>query len=241
MSAQRRPRRVLLKVSGNALSGTGSAPFDAQAIDYLASELAQARQVGCELAVVVGGGNVIRGVAFCAEGLGRIRADCAGMLATVVNALVLRTRLEAMDVPVTHYAAFSIPRMAEAFEPQQCVADLESGRLVLLAGGTGCPLFTTDTAAALRAAELRTKAILKATKVDGIYDKDPVQFKDARLFKNLTYIEVLSRRLKVMDSTAISLAMDNNLPIIVFNLFEPGNIKKVVTGQDVGTLVTGGE
>ncbi len=233
--------RVLLKLSGETLAGEKDFGIKPEAISTFSLEIAEVVRTGLELVLVIGGGNIFRGMAASAKGMDRAQGDYIGMLATVMNALAVQDALEKLDVHTRVMSAITMREVAEPYIRRRALRHLEKGRVVICAAGTGNPYFTTDTAAALRAAELRTKAILKATKVDGIYDKDPAKFKDARLFKRLTYIDVLSKRLKVMDSTAISLAMDNNLPIVVFNLFEPGNIKKVVTGQDVGTLVTGGE
>jgi len=238
MQEQRSPRRVLLKISGNALAGQGVAvPFGPRALDFIAAQLDQARQTGVQLAVVVGGGNIIRGAAFCPDGMGRLRADYAGMLATVVNVLVLRDRLEAIGVPVAHYAAVGIPRMAQAFAPERALADLESGRLVLLGGGTGSPLFTTDTAAALRAVELGADLLLKATRVDGVYTADPEKKADAQLCPRLTYAEVLKHRLRVMDLTAVSICLEHRLPLRVFSYAVEGNIRRAACGEPVGTLI----
>jgi len=237
MGANQPPRRVLLKVSGNALSGTGAAPFDAASVAFLAAELAHAYRVCPQIAVVVGGGNVMRGGAFCPEGIGRIRADYAGMLATVINTLVLRGALEALSIPVSHYAAFAIPRVAQAFEPVRCIQDLEQGKLVLLGGGTGNPLFTTDTGAALRAVEIGADVLLKATRVDGVYSADPEQQPDAELFKAMSYEAVLEQKLRVMDITAVSFCSENDLPVRVFNYALQGNIQRAVQGQNVGTLI----
>lgn len=231
--------RVLLKLSGGTLAGDAGEPFGRDALDYVAAELADAHATGAQIAIVVGGGNVMRGARFCPEGPGRISADHAGMLATVVNVLVLRQRLCDADLPVAHYGAFAVPRMIEAFEPERCVADLEAGRIVLLAGGTGCPLFSTDTAAALRAVEIGARLVLKATRVDGVYTDDPETTPDAALIERLTHMDVLERRLGVLDLTAVSFCLEHRLPVRVFNYAEPGNIRRAVAGEAVGTLIGG--
>lgn len=237
MEASRLPRRVLLKISGNALSGKGNEPFDAAALNFIASELEKAHRVCPQMAVVVGGGNVIRGARFMPSGSGRILADYAGMLATVINALLLRDRLESCGVPVIHCGAFAVPRIVEQFEPDRCIAELERGTLVLLAGGTGNPLFTTDTAAALRAAELDAGVFLKATRVDGVYSADPHADPNAELFHRISHQEVLERRLGVMDLTAVSFCLERGLPVRVFNYAVEGNIRRAAAGEDVGTLI----
>jgi uridylate kinase len=239
MPASGQPDRVLLKLSGSALSGAGGSPFDERAIAYIVSELIDAQAGGVQVAVVVGGGNILRGARFSAAGLGRLRADYAGMMATFINALMLRQSLETMGARVSHYGAFAVPRVADAFEPQRCAADLQGGKLVLLAGGTGCPLFTTDTAAALRAAEIGAGLVLKATRVDGIYSADPETTPDAKLIKRVSCAEVLERRLGVMDLTAVSFCLEHGLPVRVFNYAVKGNVRRAVMGEPVGTLMEG--
>jgi uridylate kinase len=192
-----------------------------------------------EVSIVIGGGNIYRGVAASAEGMDRASADYMGMLATVINSLALQDRLEKINVLTRVMSAIEINRVAEPYIRRRAVRHLEKGRVVIFAAGTGNPFFTTDTAAALRAMEVRAQVILKATKVDGVYDKDPMLDKKAKKFKQLSYIEVLNRGLKIMDATAISLCMDNQLPIIVFNLTQKGNIKRVVLGQKIGTIIRG--
>ena len=235
------PQRVLLKLSGNALSGEGPAPFRKEALQFLGEELAAVHGSGPQLAVVLGGGNVIRGATFCPEGRGRILADYAGMLATVVNALLLRDVLQARGVPATHYSAFAIPRMATAFEPDRCMADLQEGNVVLLAGGTGNPLLTTDTAAALRAVEIGADLLLKATRVDGVYSADPEEDAGAQLFDQVSYRQILEHRLGVMDLAAISLCMQHDLPVRVFNFAREANIRHAAAGENVGTLIRSSE
>jgi len=233
------PRRVVVKLSGNTLAGTAGDVFGEDALDFIAAELDAARQAGVQLAVVVGGGNVIRGARFCPTGPGRISADYAGMLATVVNAIVLRERLERSGAPAVHYGAFPVPRMMPAFEPTACIADLEAGRIAVLAGGTGNPLLTTDTAAALRAVEVGADLVLKATRVDGVYSADPETDSNAELFDRISYREVLERGLAVMDLTAVSFCMEHDVPVRVFNYAVPGNIRRAAAGEPVGTLIEG--
>jgi uridylate kinase len=230
-------RRVLLKLSGGTLAGADGSPFDGPAISWICRELQSAHETGVQIAVVVGGGNILRGAKLHPTGPGRIRADYAGMLATAVNILVLRDHLAEAGVPVAHYCAFAVPRMCDAFEPERCRADLEAGRLVLLGGGTGNPLFTTDSAAALRAAEIGASVVLKATRVDGVYSDDPEENPDAERFERLTYGEVLERELGVMDLTAISFCLEHSLPVRVFDYAREGNIRRAVLGEPVGTLV----
>jgi len=239
MPPKGKPERVLLKLSGSALSGTGGDPFDQRAIAYIASELLDAQATGVQIAVVIGGGNILRGARFCPDGPGRLRADYAGMVATLVNALVLRQALEDAGIAVSHYGAFAVPRMADAFQPERCVGDLREGKLVLLAGGTGNPLFTTDTAAALRAVELGAGLVLKATRVDGVYSADPETTTDAELIDSISCAEVLERRLGVMDLTAVSFCLQHGLSARVFNYAVKGNIRRAVTGEPVGTLMEG--
>ena len=233
-------RRVLLKVSGEVLMGDTPYGIDTNTVQSVAEDIAQIVKSGVELCIVIGGGNIFRGMAGAAKGMERSSADYMGMLATVMNALAVQDGLEKAGVQTRVMSAIDMKEVAEPYIRRRAVRHLEKGRVVICAAGTGNPYFTTDTAAALRAAELHTEAILKATKVDGVYDKDPMKHDDATLYKRLTYIDVLNKRLGVMDSTAISLAMDNDLPICVFNLFTPGNIKRVVSGEDVGTIVQGG-
>lgn len=237
MDDQPAPLRVLLKLSGGAFSALDGAPFSEQAIAYVADELASARTACQQIAVVVGGGNIIRGAKFRSQGPGRIAADYAGMLATVLNALLLRDRLRAEGVPAAHYCAFAIPRMADQFEPAKALKDLESGSIVILAGGTGNPLLTTDTAAALRAVELEAGILLKATRVDGVYSADPEAQAEAKLFKQITYREVVERKLGVMDLPAVSICLKHSLPVRVFNYSTPGNIRRAAAGEPIGTLI----
>ena len=231
-------RRVLLKISGEALMGEQSYGIDVNVARSVAEELKAVHRMGVQVAVVVGGGNIFRGVSKSAGNMDRSSADYIGMLATVMNAVVLQDALEKIQVDTRVLSAVDIPQLAESFIRRRAVRHLEKGRVVIFAAGTGNPYFTTDSAAALRALEIKADIILKATKVDGVYSADPVTDATAEFFNEITYRQVLERQLKVMDASAISLCMDNNLPIIVFNMKEPGNIKRVVTGATgVGTKV----
>jgi len=232
--------RILVKLSGEALMGAQGFGVDAEVAARIARELQEIVELGVEVAVVVGGGNFIRGVSASAMGIERVVGDHMGMLATVINALALQDALEKCDAPTRVVTAIEMREIAEPFIRRRVVRHLEKGRVVILAGGTGNPYFSTDTAAALRGMEIKADLILKATKVDGIYDADPKKVADAKFFPEITYLEVLSKRLAVMDTTAISLCMDNSLPIIVFNLNVPGNLKRIVLGEKVGSLVAAG-
>jgi len=232
-------RRILLKLSGEALMGPAEYGLDATTVDTLARELVEVHSTGLELALVIGGGNVYRGMKAAAAGMDRATGDYMGMLATVINALALQDALEKLAVPARVMSAIEMHQVAEPFIRRRAVRHLEKGRVVIFAAGTGNPYFSTDTAAALRAMEIRADVILKATKVDGIYDADPVQVKDAKMFSEISYLQMISRNLAVMDATAISLCRENNLPIIVFNLNVPGNIARVVRGEKIGSLVSG--
>lgn len=230
-------KRILLKLSGEALAAHQGFGVDTARMHEIAAELADVQSLGIQIAIVVGGGNFFRGVEQ-AKDMDRVSADHMGMLATVINALALQDALEKNGVYTRVQSAIEMNQVAEPFIRRRAIRHLEKGRVVIFAGGTGNPYFSTDTAASLRAMEIKADAILKATKVDGIYDADPMLVKDAKKFTQITYMDVLKKGLKVMDSTAISLCKDNNLPIIVFNLNRPGNIKKVVTGEKVGSLVS---
>ncbi|MBI5189740.1 MAG: UMP kinase [Nitrospirae bacterium] len=232
-------KRILLKLSGEALMGSQAYGIDPAVVEEVSREVAEVAKSGVELAVVIGGGNIFRGIAASAKGMERASADYMGMLATVLNALALQNSLEKMGVPTRVLSAIEMKELAEAYIRRRAVRHLEKKRVVIFAAGTGNPYFTTDTAAALRAMEIGAEVIMKATKVDGVYSADPMKDKTATKFDELSYIEVLQKGLKVMDATAISLCMDNDLPIIVFNLTSPGNIKKVVAGKKVGTIVRG--
>jgi uridylate kinase len=232
-------RRVLLKLSGEALGNGESHGINAERVVDMAEQIGEVRQLGIELVIVIGGGNIFRGVAGSEKGIERATADYMGMLATVINALALQDGLERRGVPTRVQSAINMTQVAEPFIRRRAVRHLEKGRVVIFAAGTGNPYFSTDTAAALRANEIGAEVILKATKVDGIYDSDPKKNAKAQRFARITYLEALQKQLKVMDSTAFSLCMDNKMPIIVFDLFKPHNLKRVVLGEEVGTLVTG--
>jgi uridylate kinase len=232
-----RYRRVLLKISGEALAGSLSFGISADAVGTFAREIQEVHDLGCELALVVGGGNIFRGLAGSAFGVDRATGDYMGMLATVINSLALQNALEKLGVSTRVQSAIAIQEVAEPYIRRRATRHLEKGRVVIFGAGTGNPYFSTDTAAALRAMEIGAEVILKATKVDGVYSADPEKHPDAIRYRELAYIDVLNRELKVMDSTAISLCMDNALPVIVFNLLEPGNIRKALMGDPIGTIV----
>ena len=231
-------RRVLLKISGEALMGAQNYGIDVDVARTVAEELKAVHALGVEVAVVVGGGNIFRGVSKSAGNMNRSSADYIGMLATIMNAVVLQDALEKTGVHTRVQSAIAVPQLAEPFIRRRAIRHLEKARVVIFAAGTGNPYFTTDSAAALRALEIKAEVILKATKVEGIYTADPMEDKTATRFDSITYQEVLEKQLKVMDASAISLCMDNNLPIVVFNMRTPGNIMRVITGQEgVGTRV----
>jgi uridylate kinase len=231
-------RRVLLKISGEALMGEQNYGIDVNVARSVAEELKAVHQLGVQVAVVVGGGNIFRGVSKSAGNMDRSSADYIGMLATVMNAVVLQDALEKVEVHTRVMSAIDIPQLAEPFIRRRAIRHLEKERVVIFAAGTGNPYFTTDSAAALRALEIKADIIMKATKVDGVYSADPMTDATAERFNEISYRQVLERQLRVMDASAISLCMDNNLPIIVFNMREPGNIRRVVTGErGVGTKV----
>lgn len=230
-------RRVLLKISGEALMGEAEFGISPQRLHYMAQELTDAYELGCQLGIVVGGGNIFRGVSQKAQHMDRVQADHIGMLATVMNSLALQDALERVGLPVRVMTAIRIPEVAEPYIRRRALRHLEKGRLVIFAAGTGNPYFSTDTAAALRAQEIGAQALFKATKVDGIYESDPVTNPDAKKLEHLTYHEVLTRGLKVMDLTAISLASDNRLPVVVFDLLKAGNIRRALMGEKIGSRV----
>jgi uridylate kinase len=232
--------RILLKISGEAMMGEGGYGIDPATVDYVAGEIKEAVSSGVEVAIVVGGGNIFRGVEASLKGMERASADYMGMLATVINALALQNFLEKKGIPTRVQSAIEMKELAEPYIRRKAIRHLEKGRTVIFAAGTGNPYFTTDTAAALRAIEVGADAILKATKVDGIYSSDPEKNAKAKKYDTITYIDMLKKGLTIMDSTAVSLCMDNSLPIIVFNLRGKGNIKKIIEGKKVGTLVRGG-
>jgi uridylate kinase len=231
-------KRILLKLSGEALMGNTGFGIEPATLESIASEVAEVRGLGVEVAIVIGGGNIFRGLAASAHGMDRASADYMGMLATVMNSLALQDSLERAGVQTRVQSAIEMQELCEPYIRRRAMRHLEKGRVVIFAAGTGNPYFTTDTAASLRAMEIHAEVLLKATKVDGIYDKDPVKFTDARKFHRLTYLEVLQRNLKVMDSTATALCRDNKLAIVVFDLHTRGNIRRVVGGESIGTLVT---
>jgi uridylate kinase len=229
----------MLKLSGEALMGKAAYGISPEMLTYVAEEILGLSDLGVQLALVIGAGNIFRGVAGASTGMNRADADNMGMLATVINALALQNTMQQLGVPTRVLSAIPMPTVCESYVRHRAMRHLEKGRAVIFAAGTGNPFFTTDTAATLRALEINADVICKATRVDGVYDKDPLQHTDAVKFDTLTYAEVLQRRLKVMDSAAISLAQDNNKDIMVFDMNIPGNIKKAVTGEQIGTLITG--
>jgi len=231
-------KRILLKISGEALATSEGFGVDSPRVHEIAAELQELHTLGVQIAIVVGGGNFFRGVAEQGRDMDRVSADHMGMLATVINALALQDALEKLEVHTRVMSAIEMNQVAEPFIRRRAIRHLEKDRLVIFAAGTGNPYFSTDTAASLRAMEIKADVILKATKVDGIYDADPVLVKSAKMFAQITYMEVLKKGLKIMDSTAISLCKDNNLPIIIFNLNRPGNIRRVVIGEKIGSLVS---
>ena len=232
-------KRVLLKLSGEALLGENSFGISPDVISLIAEEIKEVITLGVQLGVVIGGGNIFRGMEAGAKGIDRTSADYMGMLATVMNSLALQSVLERIGVETRVQSAIEMKEVAEPYIKRRAIRHLEKGRVVIFAAGTGNPYFTTDTAASLRAVEMQADVIVKGTKVDGVYDKDPSAFEDARMFSKITYLDVLKRDLKVMDLTAITLCRDNNLPIVVFNIRKKGNIKGVITGQSIGTVVEG--
>jgi uridylate kinase len=231
--------RVLIKLSGEALAGEQGYGIQGDVLERISSEIVELQKTGVEIAIVVGGGNIHRGVAGATTGMDRATSDYMGMMATVINSLALQDAIERKGVYTRVLSAIAMQEVAEPYIRRRAVRHLEKKRVVIFAAGTGNPYFTTDTTAALRANEIHAQLIMKATKVDGIYNKDPMKHKDAVKFDTLSYIDVLNKEIKVMDSTAITLCMDNDMDIIVFNMFEQGNIQKVVNGEkNVGTLVT---
>ncbi len=230
-------KRVLLKLSGEALMGDQGFGIDPQVTLRIASEIKDIHDLGVQVAVVIGGGNIFRGIKASAEGFDRVTADHMGMLATIINALALQDALEKMDVFTRVLSAIEMRQVAEMFIRRRAVRHLEKKRIVIFAAGTGNPYFSTDTTAALRAMEIKAEVILKATKVDGIYDADPVKVANAKMYERISYMEVLTKSLGVMDSTAISLCKDNSVPIIVFNIKTKGNIRRVIEGEKIGSLV----
>jgi uridylate kinase len=231
-------KRVILKVTGEIFGGEEKYGIDGPTIRSFAEEIKDVKALGCEMALVIGGGNIFRGAQLSEGGMERATADYMGMLATVINSLALQDALEKVGVSTRVMSAIEMRQIAEPYIRRRATRHLEKDRVVIFAGGTGNPYFTTDTTASLRAMEIGAEVILKATKVPGVYDADPMKHEGAKMYGRLSYIEVLNKELKVMDSTAISLCMDNHLPIVVFNLMEKGNIKRVVCGEEIGTLVS---
>jgi uridylate kinase len=230
-------KRILLKLSGEALAGNQGTGINTAVINQIAQDIKVAHETGVEIGLVIGGGNIFRGIAASAQGMDRASSDYMGMLATCINALALQEALEKAGVPTRVQSAIEMAEIAESYIRRRAIRHLEKGRIVIFAAGTGNPFFTTDTAAALRAMEINAEILMKATKVDGIYDKDPTKHTDAKKYDKISYIDVLKQGLQVMDSTAISLCMDNKLPIMTFDLAKPGNILKAVKGENIGTTV----
>ena len=230
-------KKILLKLSGEALMGDQEFGISSDVITSYAKQIKEIVDLGVEVSIVIGGGNIFRGLSGAAQGVDRVTGDHMGMLATVINSLALQNSIEKLGVPTRVQTAIEMPKVAEPFIKRRAQRHLEKGRVVIFGAGTGNPYFTTDTAAALRAIEMGTDVVIKATKVDGIYDKDPVKYPDAKKYETVTYNEVLAKDLKVMDATAISLCRENKLPIIVFNSLIEGNLKKVVMGEHIGTTV----
>ena len=230
-------QKILLKLSGEALQGKENIGISVDSLKAISKEIVEIHSLGVEIAIVIGGGNIFRGIAGAAIGMDRSAADYMGMLATVINSLALQDSLEGEGIVTRVQSALEIRQVAEPYIRRRAIRHLEKGRVVIFAAGTGNPFFTTDTAATLRAREIGADVILKATKVDGIYDKDPLKHTDAKIFKQLSYMEVLNKDLKVMDATAISLCREGKIPIIVFNMFESGNIYRIIMGEDIGSVV----
>jgi uridylate kinase len=231
--------RVLLKLSGEVLTGDESYGISATVLNRIAGEIKEVVNLGIEVGIVIGGGNIFRGISADGQGIDRVSADYMGMLATLINSLALQNAIEKQGIPSRVLSAIAMPQVAEPYIRRRATRHLEKKRVVIFAAGTGNPYFSTDTAAALRAIEINAEIILKATKVDGIYDKDPLKHSSARKYTDITYLEVLNKGLKVMDATAVSLCMDNTLPMIIFNLTTCGNIKKVLLGEPIGTTIKG--
>ncbi len=232
-------KTILLKLSGEALMGKQSYGIDAETVRFIASEIKPVYDAGVRIGVVIGGGNIFRGVSPAAKGMDRVTADHMGMLATVINSLAIQNALEAEGIETRVQSAVDMRQIAEPFIRRRAMRHMEKGRVIIFAAGTGNPYFTTDTAATLRASEINAELVLKATKVDGVYTADPVKDPTATKYDKISYIDVLTKRLNVMDSTAISMCMDNKIPLIVFNMFGKGNLLKIVQGEQVGTLVEG--
>lgn len=242
LAAETKPvfQRVLLKLSGEALMGDSNRlGIDPGTVDQISREIAEIAHMGVQIGIIIGGGNIFRGLSASARGMDRVTADYMGMLATCINSLALQDYLERYDLETRVMTAIKMEELAEPFIRRRAIAHLKNGKVVIFGAGTGNPYFTTDTAAALRAVEIEADAILKGTKVNGVYDKDPAKFPDAKMFHNLSYMQVVNDRLQVMDATAVTLCMENRLPIQVFNIKQPGNLRKVITGEPIGTKVIG--
>ena len=231
--------RILLKLSGEVLTGDNNYGISSSVINRIASEIKEVFALGIEIGIVIGGGNIFRGISADDQRIDRVSADYMGMLATLINSLALQEAIERQGIPSRVLSAIAMPQVAEPYIRRRATRHLEKKRVVILAAGTGNPYFSTDTAAALRAIEINAEIILKATKVDGIYDKDPMIHRDARRYNEISYLEVLNKGLKVIDATAVSLCMDNKIPMIIFNLTTTGNIKNVVIGENIGTVIKG--
>lgn len=238
MSERPAYQRILLKLSGEALAGSQGTGINTSVIKQIAQDVAEVHRAGVQIGLVIGGGNIFRGLAASAQGMDRSSSDYMGMLATVINSLALQDALEKEGVPTRVQSAIAMAEIAEPYIRRRAMRHLEKNRIVIFGAGTGNPYFTTDTAASLRAMEINAQVLMKATKVDGIYDKDPVKNPDAKKYEKISYIEVLNQGLQVMDSTAISLCMDNKLPILTFDMNKPGNVLKAVKGENIGTLVS---
>jgi len=231
-------KRVLLKLSGEALSGERAYGIDPGFVATICRQVKEVRDLGVQMAIVIGGGNIFRGLAASGNGIDRVTGDQMGMLATVMNGLALQNSFESIDVPTRVMSAIHMEELAEGYIKRRAVRHLEKGRLVIFVAGTGNPFFTTDTAASLRAAEIEADVLIKGTRVDGVYSSDPEKNKDATLYSNLTFMDVIKNDLRVMDATAISLARENNTPILVFNILQDGNLKRLIEGEKIGTLVS---
>lgn len=230
-------KRILLKLSGEALLGKQSSGVDPEVANFIAKEIKSVADLKVQICIVVGGGNIFRGLEASSKGMDRTSADYMGMLATVINSLALQSALEMRDIPTRVQSSIEMREIAEPFIQRRAIRHLDKGRIVIFAGGTGNPYFTTDTAASLRAMEINADVIMKATKVDGVYDSDPMKNKNAFMYEKISYIDVLTKNLKVMDATAISLCRDNNMPIVVFNMQKKGNIRRAICGEKIGTYV----
>lgn len=234
-----RYHRILLKLSGQVLAGESGSGINVDVLNRIAGEIKEVSDLGTEVGIVIGGGNIFRGISAQGQEIDRVSADYMGMLATIINSIALQNAIERQGVPSRVLTAINMPQVAEPYIRRRATRHLEKKRVVIFAAGTGNPYFSTDTAAALRAIEINAEIILKATKVDGIYDRDPVSDSTAQRYSDISYLEVLNKGLKVMDATAVSLCMDNKLPMIIFDLTEPGNIRKVVLGESIGTTIKG--